>query len=291
MNEINDLQNKPENLKYVKASKVLYTKAKRAFWYQILITVILTVIFSFLKLIPKENMAVDLTPYIGILSILISFSDVIFFNTYISGLRTSGAKAQEIFDCNVYKMEWNAINSGSKPDNATINESVSDYVADLKAPIENWYDIDLKGLSKERAILLCQETNLYYDGKLREHFKTANVILCVAIFALSLGIAIFVDIKVSDYITTVLLPILPMVVLTVKIVMENRKSLATSTDLKKLVLQIKAKPQEPTMSELRAIQDKIYCNRKDSSLVPNWYYKWRRTGLENSMKANANEQA
>ena len=149
----------------------------------------------------------------------------------------------------------------------------SDYVADPKAPIENWYDIDLKGLSKERAILLCQETNLYYDGKLREHFKTANVILCVAIFALSLGIAIFVDIKVSDYITTVLLPILPMVVLTVKIVMENRKSLATSTDLKKLVLQIKAKPQEPTMSELRAIQDKIYCNRKDSSLVPNWYYK------------------
>jgi uncharacterized membrane protein YhaH (DUF805 family) len=288
MSEIKNLQNKPENLKYLKAGNVLYTKAKRAFWIQILVTVILTVIFSFLKLIPQENLTIDLNACIGIFSILISLSDILFFNIYVSGLRTSGAKAQEVFDCNVFGLHWNTINSGSKPDSATINESESEYVPGT--PLENWYDIDLEGLSKERAILLCQETNLFYDGKLRNHFKIATLLLCIFIIALSLIIAIIADIKVSDYVTTVLLPILPMILLTMKIIMENRKSLTTSTDLNKLVLQLKDRPEEPTITELRGVQDKIFCTRKDSPLVPNWYYKWRRTRLEKSMKANASKQ-
>lgn len=287
MSAIKDLQNKPENLKYLKAVNELYTKAKRAFWIQILVTVILTVIFSFMKLIPKENLLFDLNACIGIFSILISLSDLLYFNIYVSGLRTSGAKAQEVFDCNVFGLDWNTINSGSKPDIATINESVSDYVANPKTPLENWYDINLDGLSEERAILLCQETNLFYDGKLRNHFKMATLLLCIFIISLSLFIGIIADIKISDYITTVLLPILPMVLLTIKIIMENRKSLTASADLNKLVLQLKARAEEPTIAELRGVQDKIFCNRKDSPLVPNWYYKWKRTKLEKSMKANA----
>jgi hypothetical protein len=287
MNDILHSQNKPENLKYLKASSVLYTKAKRAFGIQVFVSVIITVTFSFLKLIPAEKLIFNLNACIGIGSVIIAFADILFFNFYVSGFRTSGAKAQEMFDCNIYELNWNEINTGSKPENYVINGSASEYALDPKAPITNWYDIDLNGLSRERAILLCQETNLFYDGKLREHFKRANILLCVFIIALSLIIAVITDIKVNSYITTVLLPILPMLILTMKIKSENKKSLTNSTDLKKIVLQLKAKSQDPTIQELRGIQDKIFCNRKDSSLVPNWYYKWRRNRLENQMKANA----
>ncbi len=287
MSDISLLQNNDGNLKYLKASSVLYTKAKRAFNIQILLTVIITVIFSFLKLIPEEKLTFDLNACIGIGSIIIAFADILFFNVYVSGLRTSGAKAQEMFDCSIYDLYWNVINSGSKPENHVIYGSASEYISNPKAPILNWYDIDFQGLSKERSILLCQETNLFYDGRLREHFKMANILVCVFIVSLSLITAIIVDIKVRSYITVVLLPILPMLIVTAKIITENKKSLTISTDLKKIVLQLKSRSQDPTMEELRGIQDKIFCNRKDSSLVPNWYYKWRRNILEKEMKANA----
>jgi SMODS-associating 4TM effector domain len=247
----------------------------------------ISIIFSFLKLIPKESLTFDLNACIGIGAILISIAEILFFNVYVSGLRTSGAKAQETFDCNIYGLSWNSINSGSQLERYVIEEGVSEYVFDEKAPLENWYDIDLEELSKERAILLCQETNLFYDGKLREHFKIANVLICILIFVLSLIIAVIAEIKVGNYVTTILLPVSPMIVLTLKIIMENRKSLTISTELRKIVLQLKVRSQNPTIPELRGVQDKIFCNRKDSSLVPNWYYKWRRNRLEKLMKVNA----
>ncbi|MFP9114766.1 S-4TM family putative pore-forming effector [Flavobacterium sp. RHBU_3] len=287
MNDILQKQNLPVNLDYLKASSVLYSRAKVAFGIQIVVTVILTITFSFLKLIPKENLGFELNAFLGIASILIVFADILFFNFYVSGLRTSGAKAQEKFDCTLYELPWNKINSGSELESYIIRESVSEYKPDPKSPIENWYDINLEGLSKERAILLCQETNLFYDGKLREHFKMANILTCISIFVISLVISLIAGNKVSEYITVVLVPVLPMISLTLKIIVENKKSLTVSADLKKTVLQLKAREGDPSMEELRGIQDKIYCNRKDSTLVPNWYYKWRRKKLEKIMKFNA----
>lgn len=288
MNTIRTSQNASQNLKYLKAGRVLYSKAKHAFGIQIIVTVVITIIFSFLKLIPKEELPFDLTACIGIGALVITCTEILFFNVYVSGLRTSGAKAQEVFDCNVYNLSWNSINAGSKPEKYVIENSAAQYIPDPKAPVEDWYDIDLDILSHERAILLCQETNLFYDAKLREHFKMANIVICIGIIVFSLFIAVLSDIKVSSYITAVLLPVLPMIVLTLKIVMENRKSLIFSTDLRKTVLQLKDRLDNPSVAEVRAVQDKIFCSRKDSPLVPDWYYKWRRNSLEKLMKANAN---
>jgi len=41
---------------------------------------------------------------------------------------------------------------------------------------------------------------------------------------------------------------------------------------------------------LRQIQDKIYCSRKDSALIPDWYYNKKREKLEEDMKLNADRE-
>jgi hypothetical protein len=287
MNAIKHRQNEPINLKYLSAQRVLYARAKKTFGGQVLVTVFISVTLNFLKFVPATLLKFDINPFVGFLSLLICFADILFFNVYISGLRTNAAKVQELFDCNLFDLSWNGTNSGTKPENDIIEENAEKLVPDPNMPLENWYDINLEGLSKERSILLCQETNLFYDGKLREHFKTANVLCCVAVFVISLGIAIITDIKVRSYLTTVLLPVLPVITITLKTIMENRKSLAASSELKKAVLQLKSRQEEPTMQELRQVQDKIYCGRKDSALVPEWYYQWKRSKLEKAMKANA----
>jgi hypothetical protein len=106
---------------------------------------------------------------------------------------------------------------------------------------------------------------------------------------ISLAVAIITDLKIRSYLTTVLVPVLPVIAITLKTIMENRKSLTASTELKKTLLQLKSRQEDPTMQELRQVQDKIYCSRKDSALVPEWYYKWRRSRLEKAMKANAKQ--
>jgi len=41
------------------------------------------------------------------------------------------------------------------------------------------------------------------------------------------------------------------------------------------------------MHELRKVQDKIYCNRKDSPLIPDFFYNKKRQNLEDEMHENA----
>lgn len=159
MNNIKTLQDTPENLKLMAAQRVAYQRAKDSFAKQIILTMAFAVLFNFIRLIPKDKIE-SFLPYIVLFSVTVSLVEVLYFLGRISMLRTNGAKIQEEFDCNVYEMRWNKVNSGSKVGKAFINDQVKRYKFNPKSPIENWYDIDLSGLSQERAILLCQETNL-----------------------------------------------------------------------------------------------------------------------------------
>lgn len=85
-------------------------------------------------------------------------------------------------------------------------------------------------------------------------------------------------------------PLLPAIVLTIKIYKENEKAVSLSEELKKEVLVLKELPQNPSKEQLRQIQDKIFCNRKDGPLVPEQFYRKERLGLEEGMKINASTE-
>ena len=85
----------------------------------------------------------------------------------------------------------------------------------------------------------------------------------------------------------VIAPLLPAIVLVIKIYQENDKSIKTSSELRKAVLSLKQSNNSISMDDLRRIQDKIFCNRKDSALVPEWFYRKKRSKLEEGMKVNA----
>jgi hypothetical protein len=174
MNTIKERQDMPEHLKLQAAQRVVYERAKNIFGVQVLLTVVFAVMLNFIRLFPKEFI-VDVLPFIISFSVCVSIVNLLVFIKYISKTRTNGAKIQEEFDCSVYQMTWNKYNSGSKANKNLIHESFKAYLPDPERPIENWYDIDLKGLNQEEAILACQETNLWYDSNLRGKFK--NVVL------------------------------------------------------------------------------------------------------------------
>jgi len=286
MNDIKEQQDKPENLKLLAAQRVAYERAKYVFGLQVLFTVVFAVALNFIRLLPKD-VIIDFLPFILTLSFLVSIVDLLVFTKYISSMRTKAAKVQELFDCSVYGMGWNSYNSGSKPEGNFIHENFKRYVPDPSRKIENWYDIDLNGLSQEKAILLCQETNLWYDGQLRQKFKNLSLYCLIGLAIISFVISLATKQDAGMIMMYMVAPLLPAIVMTVKIYQENDKSIISSSELKSAVKTLRGSQIQPTMEELRKIQDKIFCSRKDSSLVPEWFYRKKRTNLEEGMKINA----
>lgn len=290
MNDIKINQELPKNMLLLKAQRVIYANAKKIYRWQLTFTIIVVIILNFVKLFQKEFINIDLTPYIALVSVSITLIDLLFLSGYLSKFKTNGAKAQELFDCRVYNMGWNETNSGDFPENSVIEEAEKRYIHNPKAPLNNWYHIDLDGLKHEEAILRCQETNLEYDRKLRFHFKNDCIIICLVIVISSFLIATIVNASLQGYLTNFIAPTLPLIVILIKLILDNQKAVKSLEEVRKAARKLRNSSELPSMNQLRQVQDKLYCSRKDSTLIPENYYQYRRTKLEQSTKSNVAEQ-
>ncbi|MAZ27104.1 MAG: hypothetical protein CL868_08525 [Cytophagaceae bacterium] len=290
MNDIKKRQELPQNMKFLKAQRVIYADAKKIYRWQLSITIVVVVILNIIKITQKSFTSIDLTPYIAIVSVSITLFDLLFLSGYLSKFKTNGAKAQEMFDCNVYKMEWNETNSGDKPENWVIEEAENKYLHNPKAPLSNWYHIELDGLNEQDAILRCQETNLEYDRKLRYHFKNDCLIICLTIVVISFAIATAINISLRSYLDNFITPTLPVIVILIKLFIDNNKAVKSLEEVRKAARKLRKSGDIPSMNQLRQVQDKLFCSRKDSSLIPENYYQYRRAKLEKSTKSNVANQ-
>lgn len=290
MNNIKIDQELPQNMQLLKAQRVIYANAKKIYRWQLTITIFVVVILNFVKLTQKSFTNIDLTSYIALVSVSITLIDLLFLSGYLSKFKTYGAKVQELFDCHVYKLEWNETNSGEKPENWVIEGAEEKYVLNPKTPLTNWYHIDLDGLNQEEAILRCQETNLVYDRKLRYHFKNDCLIICLVIVAISFIVSTVINASLQGYLTNFIAPTLPLIVILIKLILDNKRAVKSLEEVRKAVRKLRHNGVIPTMNQLRQVQDKLYCSRRDSTLIPENYYQYRRTKLEQSTRSNVSKQ-
>jgi hypothetical protein len=290
MNDIKTNQQLPKNTLLLKAQRVIYANAKKIYRLQLTFTIVIVVILNFVKLTQKSFTDIDLTPYVALISVVITLIDLLFLSSYLSKFKTNGAKVQELFDCHVYNMEWNETNSGEKPENWVIEEAEKMYVHNSKAPLTNWYHIDLDGLNHEEAILRCQETNLEYDRKLRYHFKNDCIIICLVVVVISFIISTILNASLQGYLTNFIAPTLPLIVILIKLILDNQKAVKSLDEVRKAARKLRNAEGIPSINQLRQVQDKLYCSRKDSTLIPENYYQYRRAKLEQSTKSNVAKQ-
>jgi hypothetical protein len=286
MNNILTLQNRPESIRMLAAQRQLYKEAKKCLVLQIFFTVPLTILFSFLRL-ALSGVNSNATSFVIFLGLLVTFSDILINHCYISNYRTKAAKIQEQFDCEVYEMSWDSISVGAKITIETINKFADKYVSIPNMPLEDWYPVEIAGLSKNEAILICQKTNLYYDSSLRNKYIRAVIISSLVILSILLGVAFIGNPHFTTLIVFIIAPFAPIVYLTLKIYFEHRKSVKALDELRNNITSLSENKKNPTTQELRKIQNSIYRSRKDSALVPDFFYNWKRQGLEKEMHMNA----
>lgn len=280
-------QNKSENILRLAAQRQLYKEAKRYLIIQILITVPATIVLSFLKLIPSGVLGFNIVAVAAFFGAIISIADILIGHFLVSNYKCKAAKVQEEFDCEVYEMNWDKISVGNRVPQETVNEYGGKYKEIPGAPLLDWYPVEIADLSKEKAILICQKTNLYYDKTLRNKYIwatgiTSLIVLCIIVITSLIGNPSF-----GDFMLRIFAPFLPVLILSLRIIIEHFKSAKALGELHATVSNLTDLINDSNIADLRLVQTKIFASRKDSPLVPDFFYNKRRKVLEDSMHRNA----
>lgn len=206
-NNIVELQNKPENIKMLKAMRHLYSKVGVLTNYYFIFCVLVPIVISFAK------------PFISSDDYQVLFHSMIAYNllSLIVGLwleckikkeRVLAAKIQQQFDCNVFELQWNKYTFGTQPSLEDINSNVK---SSNDEDFINWYDRKVDTVDRMLAVIICQRINLTYDVALRKKFLSYITLICSIIFIAIMVIAFCENEGLRTTIVFVAVPLIPII--------------------------------------------------------------------------------
>lgn len=95
------------------------------------------------------------------------------------------------------------------------------------------------------------------------------------------------DYSVKNFFIQLGASFLPVFVLALKIFIEQNKTIKSSEELDGSITSLLEQENALTQIQVRNIQDRIYINRKDGGLVPEFFYQLKRKSLEEDMHDDA----
>src|SRR2546423_14213741 len=138
VNAIPAIQNQEAQLQLLAAQRALYWKAKRWVAFQIILTTVVVI-----ALVVIGDQAAWWRPWGALAGMLILFGDTLIFESIQKRLRRRAAKMQEVFDCEVLKLDWNEFFVGNRPDEEEVIEYATKYrdVDPEYSKLHDWYSV------------------------------------------------------------------------------------------------------------------------------------------------------
>lgn len=193
MNNINNDQNKEENLMLIFSQKILYDKSKNIKFFTILLAVVNVLLDIVLKSILSYPVHCAISTFI-----ITCFSK--YMQSTLNGFNDLASATQELVDRRLFGFEVKS----KYLNNHTISELIS-VAKDLKEKypqkylininnngtdkpngVKDWYTNIPSNLSINDAILKCQKQNTYWDKCLINHYRKLLKILCFFILVIFL---------------------------------------------------------------------------------------------------------
>lgn len=271
-------QEEPQSINMLKAMRHKYSLAKRYGVINFLCCIAAVCVLTALRLLfPQSQCLADF-------AILYSASASI-AKVYIVRMQTkqkrSAASIQQMFDCYLYDLPWDEALCGDKPSSEEIYEAAKD--EDDKG-LHEWYKAKVLNLSKPSAVLACMRINATYDKRLKEKFKSFLYIGFVALILFCLS-PMFTDFSFHSVMLKVFVPILPMLLYCIDVNQRMKENIGTLDKLNKNInecIEKRKRGEAVTQEELAKIQNLIFVHRTSSFAVPDFFYRWRRKGMEES---------
>lgn len=235
----------------------------------------------------------------ALFGIAVLLFDWFLFDPWMKSRKLIGTKIQECFDTGLFKLPWNELKCGPPPDPAVINELIRDYKhrdPTLLLVDKEWYPTDLGPVRLPYARLICQWSNLRWDGDLRR-IHAWILIVALILYAL-LGIVWGLANKWSleTFVLSFLVPGLPVA----RRIGENSKKQFDSANEADRFFAYITKVWNDAMgadgadearleAESRRIQDELFERRKTTIRVPDLLHKYLRPRFQAKMAFNAQQ--
>lgn len=294
-NEIIERQNEPSNIKKLASQRYLYSFSKTLVGIQLILSIPLMIIISLLPVMfgNKDIFSVIIVS----LGLFITIFDICLFNPIIENIKTKAAKIQEDFDTSVFSLEWNEVKVDGRPNREDIHTFSSKYqkIEPDFSSLKNWYPDAVKELPLPVGRIICQRTNLWWDGWLREKFVFVVVGFALLLLIILFVITLIIGLDSQKILTNVVAPFLPMLTFTLRNFRDNKKAIKNIETLKQKVedlwfktLQSIGKPDELTRIS-RQLQDEIFTHRNNCPLIFDWFYRYFKNEQEASSNYSAND--
>lgn len=270
-------QNEPRLINYLKAQRIAYTQCKS---FQILdtVSILIAIVLPAIGLINDE-----LIKYFGAFGVVWTIIYLIAEN-YRKRKSGIGAKIQEEFDTDLFRLPWNKVLCGSK-----VNHDIKASLAEkyVKDDLHNWYSLEIgTDLPHNLAIILCQRINFSWELTLRKKFVRLLVSALVLYYGIFIITAIFLNLGWYDLLI-LLAPSIPFMVFGVLNGLALRAQVKSKNNMLDLIDSHVDNygrngevPDEPT---LRQIQDVVYAQRTVPEKIPDWFYRMHQESSEDKI--------
>lgn len=288
-NNIVELQNKPENIKMLKAMRHLYSKVGVLTNYYFIFCVLVPIVISFAK------------PFISSDDYQVLFHSMIAYNllSLIVGLwleckikkeRVLAAKIQQQFDCNVFELQWNKYTFGTQPSLEDINSNVK---SSNDEDFINWYDREVDTVDRMLAVIICQRINLTYDVALRKKFLSYITLICSIIFIAIMVVAFCENEGLRTTIVFVAVPLIPIIRWFFSTRKANSDNMEKCERIKKIIDDYLEEYRSNGIVfsdiDLCEIQNCIYEHRKTAFKIPDFIYNKMRSKQEEATHITVGE--
>ncbi|TWF81860.1 hypothetical protein FHX44_117805 [Pseudonocardia hierapolitana] len=200
--------------------------------------------------------------------------------------RREAAFVQEEFDTHVFNLPWNDL-AADHPSPTLIAEAAARYRGNRT---QDWYP-DTKNVVRPLDVLICQRSNLGWGSSMHRYYAACLTGALLLLVVGAAAVSLVFHMSVVDMLTAVLVPLLAPLRELIEMIKANRDSGETKAKLEAKVLSLWSQgmrgPNLPTVSDCRAVQDRILGIRQSNAHVPDWLDSLRRNRTESIMQQSA----
>ncbi len=286
-NQITIRQDEPHFLKLLRARSETYREASQWQIAQFVLTVIAPLMGAVVAILTP-----DARPYVAAAALVIAMLDSSLIDRIQKQKLKTAARIAEQFDCELLGMAWNPYAAGKKLEPETI-EGATQRWPNGDEKLRGWYPAAVAQVPMHLARIICQRTNLWYDGTLREKYSSILLWSAIAIAILLLSGGFVAQLGLVDFVAVVMAPATPVVNWALREFFRQRDAVdalklarAEAEALWAAALNGGCEPAECARRS-REFQNTIFARRANNPLIFPKIYDWLRPSLEVQMNRGA----
>jgi hypothetical protein len=275
--DIGQLQRTDAFQRCLRASSYLYSKAKLISGLQVFLTILVPVVLSALSVLfsRESQQGTGLKGWAAFYGIVVVLLDSMFLDKTQKSLKKEAAQIQELFDCELFEIPWNEFKAGDKPTPEKIDQSSRALKRELTEREMNWYPGVVGRLPLYLCRLVCQRTNIWWDGELRRRYAFWLSTFAVGMLLLAAIVGMVKNMSLVTFVLTIMAPLFPAAMWFIRERNRQKESMATldrlmkhTTNLWTNVLDAKMSPAD-ALDKSRELQDEIFVHRSSNQPIPN----------------------